>query len=153
MNHFKNSYIFIPLVCEVIGDMERRQHCPFLMNSPTKFVQSQAMTEEEISFIRDFLSRYREAMLLAFNVVLLIVVSMLTLLHNNNYNKPGFSQNSKCHFDYVYLIAVRKQLTIPLINLGRKIIRCVLGMTSNSSVVIQSMTVKLRPCLRFRACG
>ena len=30
---------------------------------------------------------------------------------------------------------------------------CVLGMTLNSSVVVQGMTVKLRPCLRFRACG
>ena len=29
----------------------------------------------------------------------------------------------------------------------------VLGMTLNSSVVVQGMTVKLRPCLRFRACG
>ena len=34
-----------------------------------------------------------------------------------------------------------------------KLIRCVLGMTINSSVVVQGMTVKLRPCLRFRACG
>ena len=34
-----------------------------------------------------------------------------------------------------------------------KLIRCVLGMTLNSSVVVQGMTVKLRPCLRFRACG
>ena len=29
----------------------------------------------------------------------------------------------------------------------------VLGMTLNSSVVVQGMTVKLRPCLRFWACG
>ena len=34
-----------------------------------------------------------------------------------------------------------------------KLIRCVLGMTLNSSVVVQGMTVKLRACLRFRACG
>ena len=34
-----------------------------------------------------------------------------------------------------------------------KLIRCVLGMTLNSSVVVQGMTVKLRPCWRFRACG
>jgi len=34
-----------------------------------------------------------------------------------------------------------------------KLIRCVLGTTLNSSVVVQVMTVKLRPCLRFRACG
>ena len=34
-----------------------------------------------------------------------------------------------------------------------KLIRCVLGTTLNSSVVVQGMTVKLRPCLRFRACG
>ena len=34
-----------------------------------------------------------------------------------------------------------------------KLIRCVLVMTLNSSVVVQGMTVKLRPCLRFRACG
>ena len=34
-----------------------------------------------------------------------------------------------------------------------KLIRCVLGMTLNSSVVVQGMTVELRPCLRFRACG
>ena len=34
-----------------------------------------------------------------------------------------------------------------------KLIRCVLGMTLNSSVVVQGMTVKLWPCLRFRACG
>ena len=31
-----------------------------------------------------------------------------------------------------------------------KLIRCVLGMTLNSSVVVQGMTVKLWPCLRFR---
>ena len=30
-----------------------------------------------------------------------------------------------------------------------KLIRCVLGMTLNSSVVVQGMTVKLRPCLPF----
>ena len=34
-----------------------------------------------------------------------------------------------------------------------KLIRCVLGTTLNSSVVVQGMTVKLRPCLHFRACG
>ena len=34
-----------------------------------------------------------------------------------------------------------------------KLIRCVLSMTLNSPVVVQGMTVKLRPCLRFRACG
>ena len=34
-----------------------------------------------------------------------------------------------------------------------KLIRCVLGMTLNSSLVVQGMTVKLRPCLRFQACG
>ena len=34
-----------------------------------------------------------------------------------------------------------------------ELIRCVLGTTLNSSVVVQGMTVKLRPCLRFRACG
>ena len=34
-----------------------------------------------------------------------------------------------------------------------KLIRCVLGMTLNSSVVVQGMTVKLRPCLHFLACG
>ena len=34
-----------------------------------------------------------------------------------------------------------------------KLIRCVLGMTLNSIVVVQGMMVKLRPCLRFRACG
>ena len=34
-----------------------------------------------------------------------------------------------------------------------KLIRCVLGTTLNSSVVVQGMTVKLRPCLRFPACG
>ena len=56
---------------------------PFLMNSPTKFIQSQATAEKEISCIRDFLSRYREAMLLAFNVAFLMVVLMLTLLHNS----------------------------------------------------------------------
>ena len=33
-----------------------------------------------------------------------------------------------------------------------KLIRCVLGRTLNSSVVVQGMTVKLRPCLHFRAC-
>ena len=34
-----------------------------------------------------------------------------------------------------------------------KLIRCVLGTTLNSSVVVQGMTVELRPCLRFPACG
>ena len=34
-----------------------------------------------------------------------------------------------------------------------KLIRRVLSMTLNSSVVVQGMTFKLRPCLRFRACG
>ena len=34
-----------------------------------------------------------------------------------------------------------------------KLIRCVLGTTLNSSVVVQGRTVKLRPCLRFPACG
>ena len=78
-DHFKNNYIFIPHACEVIGAWSADTALPFLMNSPTKFVQSHAMTKKEISFIRDFLSRYRETMLLVCNVVLLMVVLMLTL--------------------------------------------------------------------------
>ena len=34
-----------------------------------------------------------------------------------------------------------------------KLVRCVMGSTLNSSVVVQGMTVQLRSCLRFRACG
>ena len=34
-----------------------------------------------------------------------------------------------------------------------KLIHCVFGMILNSSVVVQGMTIKLQPCLRFRACG
>ena len=36
-----------------------------------------------------------------------------------------------------------------VLNPGIKLIHCILGMTLNSTIVVQGMTVKLRPGLRF----
>ena len=58
-------------------------------------------------------------------------------------------------FTMTFTISHHQAVLMRILSPGNdaKLIHCVLGMTLNSFVAVQGMTVKLQPCLRFRACG